>query len=148
MRRPRSPAERHGPVTRSVRKYAQDRNITLAKVTQSDVELWHAAGPHRPGATTRLPPPADAQPQRRPRGSLAWPRGLYAQIIADDQRWTLLRRCLPDETMDLRFRAAGTLALRYGQPTTHTVELTRDHLITGEAGGLPASENPAELWQV
>jgi len=28
------------------------------------------------------------------------------------------------------------------------VVLTRDHLITGEAGGLPASENPAELWQV
>jgi hypothetical protein len=74
--------------------------------------------------------------------------GLSAQIIADDKRWTLLRRCLPDETMDLRVRAAGTLVLRYGQPTTHTVELTRDHLITGEAGGLPASENPAELWQV
>ena len=54
----------------------------------------------------------------------------------------------PDETMDLRVRAAGTLVLRYGQPTTHTVELTRDHLITREAGGLPASENPAELWQV
>ena len=132
MWRAGSPAERHGPVTRSVRKYAQDRNITLAKVTQSDVELWHAAGPHRPGATTRLPPPADARPQRRPRGSLAR---------------SLLRRCLPDETMELRVRAAGTLVLRYGQPTTHIVELTRDHLITGEAGGLPASENPAELWQ-
>jgi len=73
--------------------------------------------------------------------------GLSAQIIADDKRWNLLRRCLPDETMELRVRAAGTLVLRYGQPTTHTVELTRDHLITGEAGGLPASENPAELWQ-
>ena len=73
--------------------------------------------------------------------------GLSAQIIADDKRWTLLRRCLPDETMDLRVRAAGTLVLRYGQPTTHTVELTRDHLITGEARGIPASENPAELWQ-
>ncbi len=70
--------------------------------------------------------------------------GLSAQIIADDKRWTLLRRCLHDETMDLRFRAA--VALRYGQ-TTHIVELTRDHLITGEAGGLPASENSAELWQ-
>ena len=45
-------------------------------------------------------------------------------------------------------QGGGALVLRYGQPTTHTVELTRDHLITGEAGGLPASENPAELWQV
>ena len=71
--------------------------------------------------------------------------GLSAQIIADDKRWTLLRRCLPDETMDLRFRAA--LALRYGQTTTHIVQLARDRLITGEAGGLPASENPAELWK-
>ena len=56
-------------------------------------------------------------------------------------------------------QGGGALVLRYGQPTTHTVELTRDHLIThtveltrdhlitGEAGGLPASENPSELWQ-
>jgi hypothetical protein len=44
-------------------------------------------------------------------------------------------------------QGGGALALRYGQTTTHIVELTRDHLITGEAGGLPASENPAELWQ-
>jgi hypothetical protein len=33
LRRAGSPAERHGPVTSSVRKYAQDRNISLAKVT-------------------------------------------------------------------------------------------------------------------
>ena len=33
--------------------------------------------------------------------------GLAAQIIADDKRWTLLRRCLPNETMDPRLRAAG-----------------------------------------
>ena len=44
-------------------------------------------------------------------------------------------------------QGGGALVLRYGQPTTHTVELTRDHLITGEARGIPASENPAELWQ-
>ena len=79
---------------------------------------------------------ADAQPLRRPRGPWLGHDGLYAQIIADDKRWTLLRRCLHYETMELRARAAG-----------HTVELTRDHLITGEAGGLPASENSAELWQ-
>jgi len=62
-----------------------------------------------------------------------------AQIIADDKRWALLRRCSHDKT-------GAALALRYGQ-TTHIVELTRDHLITGEARGIPASENPAELWQ-
>ena len=50
--------------------------------------------------------------------------------------------------MELRVREAGTLVLRYGQKTTRIVELTRDRLITGEAGGLPASENSAELWQV
>ena len=65
--------------------------------------------------------------------------GLSAQIIADDKRWALLRRCSHDKT-------GAALALRYGQ-TTHIVELTRDHLIAGEARGIPASENPAELWQ-
>ena len=44
-------------------------------------------------------------------------------------------------------QAGGSARVRYGQTTTHTVELTRDHLITGEAGGLPASEKSAELWK-
>ena len=44
-------------------------------------------------------------------------------------------------------QGGGALVLRYGQTTTRIVKLTRDHLITSEAGGLPASENSAELWQ-
>jgi hypothetical protein len=150
LRRARSRAERHRRVTSSVRKYAQgrlrvaadfltwlqqDRGISLAKVTQPDVELWLTQG-----RTTR----------QRVRDFLRWAHaqrlcadlavpwlgrdGLAAHIIADDQRWTLLRRCLHDDTMDLRVRVAGALVLLYGQTTTRIVELTRHHLIATEAG--------------
>jgi len=100
LRRARSRAERHGRVTTSVRKYAQgrlrvaadfltwlhqDRGISLAEVTQPDVELWLTQG-----RTTR----------QRLRDFLRWARaqrlcadlavpwlgrdGLAAHIIADD----------------------------------------------------------------
>ena len=162
LRRARSRANRHPRVTTSVRKYAQarlrvaadfltwlqrDRAISLAEVTQPDVELWIAQG-----RTTR----------HRLRDFLRWAHaqrlcadlavpwlgrdGLAAHIIADDTRWALLRRCLHDETMDLRVRVAGALVLLYGQTTTRIVELTRDHLITSDAGSyLRFGRQPALL---
>jgi hypothetical protein len=150
LRRARSRAERHSRVTTSVCRYAQgrlrvaaafltwlhrDRGIALADVAQPDVELWLTQG-----RTTR----------QRLRDFLRWAHaqnlcadlavpwlgrdGVAAHIIADDKRWTLLRRCLHDDTMDLRVRVAGGLVLLYGQTTTRIVELTRDHVITTDAG--------------
>jgi hypothetical protein len=117
-------------------------------VTQPDVELWLA---HGRTIRQRLRDFLRGAGAQRRCADLAVPwlgrDGLSVQIIADDKRWTLLRRCLPDETMDLRVRAAGRSCCATDKRHTHIVELARDHLITGEAGGFPASENSAELWQ-
>jgi hypothetical protein len=71
------------------------------------------------------------------------------QRLRDFLRWALngAAPMLARRDHGSAIQGGGALALRYGQTTTHIVELTRDRLITGEAGGLPASENPAELWQ-
>jgi hypothetical protein len=47
-------------------------------------------------------------------------------MLGEDQRWTLLRRCLRDDNVALRLRVAGALVLLYGQIPTRIVELTAD----------------------
>jgi hypothetical protein len=104
-------------------------------VTKPDIELWPAHGRTIRQRLHDFLRWADA---RRRCADLAVPwlgrDGLSAQIIADDKRWNLLRRWL-------RVRPAGALVLRYGQTTTDIVELTRDHVITGE----PADFRPVRI---
>ena len=144
LRRARSWAAR-GRVTRSVRKYARSRigmavqfltwlearGLTLATATQADVDVWLSAG-----TTTHY----------RLRDFLRWAhahhlaadltilwlgrQGLPEHVLADDDRWNLLRRCLDDEAIALHLRVAGALVLLYGQVPSRIVELTRDHLST------------------
>jgi hypothetical protein len=102
-----------------------DNDRTLAEATQHDVDAWIDGG-----ATTR----------RRVRDFLRWShaRGLSADlqvnwlgreglprnVLGEDERWPLLRRCLRDDSQPLRLRMAGALVLLYGQIPTRIVELT------------------------
>lgn len=58
--------------------------------------------------------------------------GLPGNVLGDDERWTLLRRCLRDDSLALRLRVAGALVLLYGQIPTRIVELTVDNVTTTE----------------
>lgn len=109
--------------------HSNDR--TLAEVTQHDVDTFIASG-----ASTR----------RRLRDFLTWTHarglsaalhvrwlgreGLAEHVLDDDQRWTLLRRCLRDDNLALHLRVAGALVLLYGQIPTRIVELTIDDVTT------------------
>ncbi len=146
LRRGRSRAASGGRVTASVRRYAHIRigvaagfltwladtqGVALSAATQSDVDRWLSDG-----RTTR----------RRLRDFLRWAhaQGLAAdltvpwlgrtgpaeQIIRDEDRWDLLRRCLHDESIELRLRVAGALLLLYAQTPSRIVELTNEHLST------------------
>ena len=144
--RARHRAARRG-ITASAPAYARDRigaaahfltwlehnHRTLADATQHDVNTWLGQG-----ASTR----------HRIRDFLRWAhaRGLAAdlqvhwlgseglpeQVLGDDERWTLLRRCLRDDGLDLRLRVAGALVLLYGQIPSRIVELTIDSVTTTE----------------
>ncbi len=109
--------------------HSNDR--TLAQVTQHDVDTFIASG-----ASTR----------RRLRDFLTWTHarglsaalhvrwlgreGLAEHVLDDDQRWTLLRRCLCDDNLALHLRVAGALVLLYGQIPTLIAELTVDDVTT------------------
>jgi hypothetical protein len=104
-----------------------ENDRTLAEATQHDVDAWVDGG-----ATTR----------RRVRDFLRWSharglsvdlqvhwlgrQGLPHNVLGEDERWVLLRRCLRDDSLTLRLRVAGALVLLYGQIPTRIVELTAD----------------------
>ena len=109
--------------------WLNDNDRTLADATQHDIDTWIDGG-----ATTC----------RRVRDFLRWAhaRGLSADlhvhwlgregrprnVLDDDERWGLLRRCLRDDSLTLRLRVAGALVLLYGQIPTRIVELTVDNV--------------------
>jgi hypothetical protein len=113
--------------------WLQDNDRTLADVTQHDIDTWIGSG-----ASTR----------RRVRDFLRWTHarglstdlrvhwlgreGLAENVLDDDERWTLLRRCLRDDSLALQLRVAGALVLLYGQIPTRIVELTVDSVTTTE----------------
>jgi len=115
--------------------WLETNQIGLAETTQHDVDTWL-----RRGASTR----------RRVRDFLRWAhdrgladelevgwlgrQGLPEQILDNDQRWTLLRRCLRDDSLPLRLRIAGALVLLYGQIPSRIVRLTTDGITTNEKG--------------
>ena len=76
---------------------------------------------------------ARPRPERGSAGSLAWTaKASPSSVLGDDERWTLLRRCLRDDSLALRLRVAGALVLLYGQIPTRIVELTVDSVTTTE----------------
>jgi len=107
--------------------------LSLADTTQHDVDTWL-----RQGASTRLRL-RDFMRWASARGLVAdlevrWlgRQGLPEQILDEDQRWALLRRCLRDATLSLRLRTAGALVLLYGQIPTRIVELTVSEVTTAQ----------------
>jgi len=127
--------------------WLQTRGLTLATVTQPDVDLWLDEG-----TTTRY----------RLRDFLRWAHagalaaeltvpwlgreGLPAHVLAEEDRWTLLRRCLHDGTLAVPLRVAGALVLLYGQVPSRIVELTRaDLTTTGSRTHLAFTRHPLLL---
>lgn len=113
--------------------WLRDNDRTLTQTTQHDVDTWIESG-----ASTR----------RRIRDFLKWTHarglsaalhvhwlgreGLAEHVLDDDERWTLLRRCLRDDGLPLHLRVAGALVLLYGQILTRIVELTIDRISTSD----------------
>ena len=105
------------------------RGLTLAAVTQHHVDAWLAGG------TTTHYRLRDFLTWARARGlvddiSVPWlVREEPEHILAEDERWQLLRTCLTCQDVPLTLRVAGALVLLYGQMPSRIVELTTDCLI-------------------
>ncbi len=111
--------------------WLEARGLTLATATQADVDVWLSGG-----TTThyRLRDFLRWAHAHRLTADLTIPwlgsQGLPEHVLAEDDRWNLLRRCLDDEAIPVHLRVAGGLVLLYGQVPSRIVELTRNHLST------------------
>ncbi|UGQ60390.1 MULTISPECIES: hypothetical protein [Rhodococcus] len=142
LRRARRRA-RNRPVTDSAAAYARsqislaldflswldEHDTPLATATQADLDRWLDGGSRYryflanfiTWATTHhrctdlvVPNPHSGEP---------------SHILADDDRWAMLARCLHDETLPLHVRASGALVLLYGRTITSIADLTTSDII-------------------
>lgn len=104
-------------------EWLDDHSRTLATATQSNLDAWLDQGKQTRHYLATFITWANARslcdltvphrPQTEP------------EIIAtEDDRWTMLRRCLHDTDLPLEVRAAGILVLLFGRTTTNFAHLT------------------------
>jgi hypothetical protein len=122
-------------ITLEFLSWLDDHGKTLATVTQGDLDLWLDSG---------------SQTNYFLKTFLSWaagrglcddlsvpnrPRADPAVIVEEDDRWSMLRRCLRDGDLPIDVRAAGVLVLLYGRTTTSFAALTVAdlHHIDGES---------------
>jgi hypothetical protein len=127
--------------------WIEERAVTLDTLSQDDLDRWLG----EPGTQQRY----------RVRHFLAWtadrglsrrltvpaiPRQQPAGFLDDDRRWSLLQRCLTDEGLPARVRAAGALVLLFGLQVQRIRHLTADQ-VAGKDGEayLAAGSRPVLL---
>lgn len=114
--------------------WLHEQDLDLARLDQPTLDRWLAEG-RTPRYTVhdflvwarrqRLVGPIQV-PRRQPRAPEA--------TLAEDERWSQLRRCLHDPVLPLRLRAAGALLLLYGQPVSRIVQITASQLADIDRG--------------
>jgi hypothetical protein len=62
----------------------------------------------------------------------AIPRQEPQDLLDEDDRWTLLQRCLTDDSLPTDVRAGGAITLLFGPSTERLCHLTPDHLKIGD----------------
>lgn len=109
--------------------WLRETDKSLATCTQHDIDTWlaEAPGTHYHARAFVL-----WTSKRGHTHDLDIPQLARSEALAqieDDQRWSLVRGLLHDDTHALEDRVAGLLVLLYGQPLGRIVRLTRDHII-------------------
>lgn len=103
--------------------WLDERGTTLATANQSDLDAWLTQG----SQTRYFLAPFISWAAGRDLCDLTVPhkpRPAPAGLIDDDQRWSMLRRCLHEPALPLEVRAAGVLVLLFGRTTTSLAQLT------------------------
>jgi len=110
-------------------EWLDEHQITLENLRQDDLDRWLSE--------------ENSQRRQLARYFLKWthqrslsrnlvvpivPRQQPAELLADDDRWQLLQRCLSDVTLPVDVRAAGALTLLFGLPAERMRNLTADQL--------------------
>ncbi len=112
--------------------WLRHHDITLTHTTQTQVDQWAAQHPGNLGTIKTFLAWA-AKNGRAPRLDLTIVRGSYPTVVGtDDQRWTLARQALNDNTWTTSDRVAAALNLLYAQTPNQIAALTRQHVFTDD----------------
>lgn len=106
--------------------WLDQRGVTLAHCSQSDVDTWLANGPAGYPIKDFLNWAAE---HHHARPLVAPTIGRTTGTATDpDERWALVARLLHDDTLDLTDRVAGCLLLCYGQQLSRIAVMTTDQV--------------------
>lgn len=121
------------------------RHLTLAHLDQDQLDTWLAANRSRYDIKQFL----DWAAQRgltAPHTIVTPPAATAAPILAEEERWQQLHRCLTDTTLPLEVRVAGSLILLYGIPGERLRHLTTDEISGSAAAKTFLQLGQARLW--
>ncbi|MFE7834930.1 hypothetical protein ACFU53_02305 [Streptomyces sp. NPDC057474] len=98
--------------------WLDEQQLTLATVTQNNLDHWLTSGPRRRHDIRSFLTWAHQRGLTNKHHIRPSPEAPDTLILTEDQRWQELRRCLNDNNLPLRVRVGRILTLLYGMPAS------------------------------
>jgi hypothetical protein len=117
--------------------WLEARGMTIAELTQPVLDDWLTEGDRSIHSKVRIAQFLAWTTARRLTGTLAVPRQRFdtpSRFLGEEDRLSLLRRCLTADDFPLGVRVAGALVLLFGLRLSTVTTLTADHLTTDKRG--------------
>jgi hypothetical protein len=127
--------------------WIRDQGETLATCRQPLVDLWLTSENHQ-GPYTARPFVTWAVRSKFASGISipARPRRIFHRPLDADERWTIARQLLNDDSFEAKDRVAGLMVLLYGQTPARICRLTTVHVTHDEDGvALSLHKTPLRL---
>ncbi len=101
----------------------------LAACTQDELDAWLTGGPPMRTLVRGFVRWTARHHHSKPLTAPLYTSNSAAEVIAQDQRWALVRRLVNDTDLQTADRATGLLLLLFAQPAARIYRLTTDHLL-------------------
>ncbi|WP_224228326.1 MULTISPECIES: hypothetical protein [Streptomyces] len=115
--------------------WLKEQDETLATCRQPMIDLWLTSANHQGPYTAR--PFVTWAVRSRFASSIAIParpRRIFQRPLDADERWTIARQLLNDDSFETKDRVAGLMVLLYGQNLARVCRLTTAHVIHDDQG--------------
>ncbi|MEV5506565.1 hypothetical protein [Streptomyces orinoci] len=127
-------------------EWLHDGGTTLAACTQDQVDAWLGEGPTARATVRGFLLWTSRRGHSRPLTAPVISTYFAARTISKDHRWTLVRRLVRDEQLQVADRAAGLLLLLFAQPVGRISRLTTEHVLDrGDTLALKLGRVPVEV---
>ncbi|MFD4337889.1 hypothetical protein ACFWPP_11955 [Streptomyces anulatus] len=118
----------------------------LAACTQDQLDAWLADGPPQHTLVRGFLKWTSRHGHTKALTAPLYTSNFAAQVIAQDQRWAMVRRMVSDTELATTDRAAGLLLLLFAQPAARICRLTTEHVIDdGHTLQLRLGRQPADI---